>query len=88
MAHLQNTKRRRDLLYRRRYRLFAHREIARLLQDCGNSLARELRRTVWHPNAPVELSVAVAAFAEALGEIGLDPTVAGRLGIATTATSI
>ena len=42
-----------------------HREIAGALKDGDYTLALELRRTTWRPNAPSELDVDVAAFAEA-----------------------
>ncbi len=41
------------------------REIAGVLRDGEYTLALELRRTTWRPNAPSELDVDVAAFAEA-----------------------
>ena len=41
------------------------REIAGVLRDGEYTLALELRRTTWHPNAPSELAVDVPAFAEA-----------------------
>lgn len=41
------------------------REIAGALRDGEYTLALEMRRTTWHPNAPSELSVDVPAFAEA-----------------------
>lgn len=42
-----------------------HRALAGVLQDGEYTLALELRRTTWHPNAPSELAVDVPAFAEA-----------------------
>lgn len=42
-----------------------HREIAGVLRDGEYTLALELRRTTWRPNAPTELAVDVPAFAEA-----------------------
>ncbi len=42
-----------------------HREIAGDLRDGEYTLALELRRTTWRPNAPSELDVDVAAFAQA-----------------------
>lgn len=42
-----------------------HREIAGELRDGEYTLALELRRTTWHPNAPSELAVDVPVFAEA-----------------------
>lgn len=42
-----------------------HREIAGVLRDGEYTLALELRRTTWRPNAPSELDVEVFAFAEA-----------------------
>lgn len=41
-----------------------HREIAGVLRDGEYTLALELRRATWHPNAPSELAVDVPAFAE------------------------
>ena len=41
-----------------------HREIAGVLRDGEYTLALELRRATWHPNAPGELAVDVPAFAE------------------------
>ena len=43
-----------------------HRTIAGTLRDGEYTLALELRRTTWRPNAPSALAVDVAAFAEAL----------------------
>ncbi len=42
-----------------------HRQIAGVLRDGEYTLALELRRTTWHPNAPSALAVDVYAFAEA-----------------------
>lgn len=42
-----------------------HREIAGVLRDGEYTLALELRRATWHPNAPSELAVDVPSFAEA-----------------------
>ena len=42
-----------------------HREIAGVLRDGEYTLALELRRATWRPNAPSELAVDVPAFAEA-----------------------
>jgi manganese oxidase len=42
-----------------------HREIAGVLRDGQYTLALELRRATWRPNAPSELDVDVFAFAEA-----------------------
>ncbi len=42
-----------------------HREIAGVLRNGEYTLALELRRTTWRPNAPSALDVDVAAFAEA-----------------------
>ena len=51
------------------------RQIAGVLQDGDYSLALELRRMTWRPNAPSELDVDVSAFAE----VGRPTTVPGPL---------
>ena len=42
-----------------------HREIAGVLRDGEYTLALELRRTTWRPNAPSALAMEVSSFAEA-----------------------